>query len=183
MDFGYFLRRLDYGCHVEPDREAVVFENQRMTYAQIKDRAYRLANSLHSMGLRKGDRVTVLLRNCAEWFDIFFALATLGAVMVPVNFLLKSKEVEFIINDSGASMIFVGEDLIHLLDLEKKSTPELREIIGIGEQIPPSPAVSYSKLLDQSYNILPVQQAFLRAPCIPTVPCYGTPSIRLAIST
>jgi len=154
MDFGYFLRRLDYGCHVDPDREAVVFENQRMTYAQIKDRAFRLANSLHSMGLRKGDRVTVLLRNCAEWFDIFFALATLGAVMVPVNFLLKSKEVEFIINDSGASMIFVGEELIHLLDLEKKSTPELREIIGIGEQILPSPVVSYSKLLAQSEPVL-----------------------------
>ena len=148
MDFGYFLRRLDKGCHVDPDKEAVVFQDERITYRQMRDRAYKLANALKSLGLNKGDRVAVLLRNCTEWFEIFFALATLGAVMVPVNFLLKSKEVEFIVNDSGSSMILVGEDLLILIDLERENTPELREIICIGEEVPPSPALSYWKLMD-----------------------------------
>jgi len=155
MDFGYFLRRLDQGSRVDPNGEAIVFENERITHGQMKERAYRLANGLNSLGLNKGDRVCVLLRNCSEWFDIFFALASLGAVMVPVNFLLKSKEVAFIVNDSGASMIFVGEDLLHLMDLEKKNTPELREIICIGKEIPPSPLISYSKLMEQSDGASP----------------------------
>lgn len=150
MDFGYFLRRLDKGCHVDPDKEAVVFQDERITYRQMRDRAYKLANALKSLGLNKGDRVAVLLRNCTEWFEIFFALATLGAVMVPVNFLLKSKEVEFIVNDSGSSMILVGEDLLNLIDLERKNTQELREIICIGEEVPPSPALSYWKLMDMA---------------------------------
>ena len=88
MDFGYFLRRLDQGCYIDPDMEAVVFQDERVTYRQMRDRANKLANALMSLGLNKGDRVAVLLRNCTEWFDIFFALASLGAVMVPVNFLL-----------------------------------------------------------------------------------------------
>ncbi len=150
MDFGYFLRRLDQGSRVAPEREAIVFEEERITHGQMRDRAYKLANGLKSLGLNKGDRVGVLLRNCSEWFDIFFALASLGAVIVPVNFLLKSREVEFIVNDSGATMLLVGEDLLDLVDLEKKNTPALREIIYIGKEIHSSPLISYSKLMDES---------------------------------
>jgi fatty-acyl-CoA synthase len=153
MDFGYFLRRLDQGSRVDPDNEAIVFEDERITYRQMKERAYKLANALKSLGLQKGDRVAVLLRNCSEWFDIFFAVASLGAVMVPVNFLLKSKEVAFIVNDSGSSMILVGEDLLSLIDLEKKDTPELREIISIGKETPPSPVISYSKIMNEAEAI------------------------------
>jgi len=148
MDFEYFLRRLDQGCYIDPDKEAIVFQDERVSYRQMRDRANKLANALMSLGLNKGGRVAVLLRNCTEWFDIFFALASLGAVMVPVNFLLKPKEVEFIVNDSGSSMIFVGEGLIDLVDLKERNTPELREIICVGNGIPPSPSLSYTKLMD-----------------------------------
>jgi len=150
MDFGYFLRRFEYGTHVDPEGEAIVFEDERITYAQMTERAYKLANALKSLGLKKGDRVAVLLRNCSEWFDIFFALAGLGAVMVPVNFLLKSKEAEFIVNDSGSVILLVGEELLSLVDLEKREMPDLREIISIGKATPPSSVLSYSKLMDES---------------------------------
>jgi fatty-acyl-CoA synthase len=155
MDFGYFVRRLDQGGHVDPHKEAIVFEGERITYGEMRDRAYKLANALKGMGLKKGDRVAVLLRNRTEWFDIFFAVASLGAMMVPVNFLLKSKEVDFIVRDSGASMIFVGEDLISLVDLERRNTPELGEIIYIGTEAAPSPSISYSTLMKQSDAVPP----------------------------
>lgn len=150
MDFGYFLRRLDQGCHVNPDKEAVIFKDERITYGQLRDRAYRLANGLRALGVSKGDRVAVLLRNCAEWFDIFFAVASLGAVLVPVNFLLRSKEVAFIINDSGASVLLVGEDLLNQVDISKGSTPELRDIICIGKQATSPPVLSYAMLVKQA---------------------------------
>ncbi|RLB31538.1 MAG: hypothetical protein DRH20_15665, partial [Deltaproteobacteria bacterium] len=139
MDFGYFLRRLDQGCHLDPEKEAVIFREERVTYRQLRDRAYRMANALKGFGIQKGDRVAVLLRNCAEWFDIFFAVASLGGVLVPVNFLLKSKEVEFILRDSGARVLFVGEDLVDLLDPAGGSTRDLREMMcmGSGEGRPP----------------------------------------------
>jgi len=150
MDFAYFLRRLNHGSHVNPKGEAIVFKDERLTYWQMRDRAYKLANALKSLGLNKGDRVAVLLRNCTEWFDIFFAVASLGAVLVPVNFLLKPREVEFIINDSGSSVLMIGEDLLRLVDLQKKNTPSLKEIICIGHEDPPFPARSWSKLTQQA---------------------------------
>ena len=150
MDFGYFLRRLDQGCHVNPDKEAIIFKDERVTYGQLRDRAYQLANGLRGLGVRKGDRVAVLLRNRTEWFDIFFALAGLGGVLVPVNFLLRSKEVEFIINDSGASVLLVGEALLSLIDTGKEGTPGLRDIICIGGQAPSPSILSYSVLVNQA---------------------------------
>ena len=150
MDFGYFLRRLDQGCHVNPDKEAVIFKDERVTYGQLRDRAYRLANGLRALGVGKGDRVAVLLRNCTEWFDIFFAVAGLGAVLVPVNFLLRSKEVEFILNDSGASVLLAGEDLLSLVDTNKGGTPNLRDIICIGGQAPSPSVLSYSGLVNRA---------------------------------
>ena len=149
MDFGYFLRRLDQGSYVDPLKEAVVFKDERITYQELRDRSYRLANALSSLGVNKGDRVAVLLRNCSEWFDIFFAVASLGAVMVPVNFLLKSKEVEFIVHDSGAKVLLVGQDLLPLVDPDSKETPELANVISIGREAPPAPALSYADLMDK----------------------------------
>lgn len=157
MDFGYFLRRLDQGCQVNPDQEAVIFKEERITYGALRDRAYRLANGLRTLGLRKGDRVAVLLRNCSEWFDIFFAVACLGAVLVPVNFLLKTKEVEFIINDSGASLLLVGEDLLDLVDTGRGDTPELKTIIAIGRPSDSPSVLSYSALIAQAL-VLPVSE-------------------------
>lgn len=150
MDFGYFLRRLDHGSYVDPDKEAVVFRDERVTYRALRDRSYRLAQALSSLGVSKGDRVAILLRNRSEWFDVFFASASLGAVMVPVNFLLKSKEVEFILRDSGACVLIVGEDLLPLLDPDKKETPELRHVICIGQAEPAAPLLSYSRLMGEA---------------------------------
>jgi len=149
MDFGYFLRRLDIGSLVDPEKDAIVFRDEKITYRQMRDRAYRLANALKSLGVNKGDRIAVFLKNSPEWFDIFFALASLGAVLTPVNFLLKSKEVEFIVNDSGATILFCGSDFLDQVDLERRNTPGLREIISIGQENHP-PALYYSTLIKRA---------------------------------
>jgi len=149
MDFGYFLRRLDFGSLVNPEKEALVFKDERLTYRQMRERAYKLANGLKSLGLNKGDRVAVFLKNGLEWFDIFFALASLGAVMVPINFLLKAKEVEFIINDSGSSLMITSDELLKQVEIERSNMPTLREIISLGEDIPPL-ALSYGQLRERA---------------------------------
>ncbi len=128
-------------------KDAVVFKDERITYQELRDRSYRLADALSSLGVIKGDRVAVLLRNCSEWFDIFFAVASLGAVMVPVNFLLKPKEVEFIVRDSGSKLLLVGQDLLPLVDPSSKETPELANVICIGQVDPPTPVLSYADLM------------------------------------
>jgi len=148
MDFSYFVRRLDIGSYIQPEKEAVIFKDETITYRELQQRVYKLSNALKTLGLQKGDRVAVLLRNRSEWFDIFFALAGLGAVLVPVNFLLKKKEVEFIVNDSEASIMLIEEALLELADLERKSTPGLREIICVGCKAPVAGVRSYRALME-----------------------------------
>jgi fatty-acyl-CoA synthase len=150
MDFGYFIRRLDTGSHIDPGKEAVVFQDKRITYSQLRERTYRLANAMRDLGVKKGDRVGVLLRNCSEWFDIFFAIACLGAVMVPVNFLLKSKEVAYILNDSESTVLFVGPDLLPLVEERTGEMPSLREIICIGDVDEAPGRTSYGRLVENS---------------------------------
>ncbi|MBU2548639.1 MAG: AMP-binding protein, partial [Proteobacteria bacterium] len=89
----------------------------------------------------------------------FFALASLGAVLVPVNFLLKFKEVEFILNDSGASLLIVGRDLMDLVDPDRKNTPGLREIICLGQDSPPPGLHDYTGLRDAAGSAPPTGPA------------------------
>jgi fatty-acyl-CoA synthase len=99
------------GQGAEPGRVALVFREVEHTYAELDARAERLAVGLLEHGFAKGDRLCVLAQNRAEWFEIFFALAKIGGVIVPVNYLLKPKEVQHILDDSGARW-FLGEDIL-----------------------------------------------------------------------
>ncbi len=89
MSVGNVLRRNAFNY---PDKTALVFQNQRTTYAEMNRRVNSVANSLLKMGLKKGDRVAGLLHNCPEFFEIYFACAKCGGVFVPINNLLKRKE-------------------------------------------------------------------------------------------
>jgi fatty-acyl-CoA synthase len=93
------------------DHVAVVFEDQRLTYQELDERVDRLAAGLQRSGFRQGDRAIVLAKNRTEWVEIFFALARLGGVVVPVNYLLKPAELADCLTDSQARWAFVESDL------------------------------------------------------------------------
>jgi len=125
VSFGYdhLLRRLGGPSYVERERTALVFRDQRLSYGELHDRAARLAQALAGDGVAKGDRVAILLKNDPTWFDVFFAVAALGAVLVPVNYLLRGKEVAFILNDSGATTLVLGDDLAEVASAALAESP------------------------------------------------------------
>ena len=71
-----------------PHHLAVVFEDQRLTYLELNKSINRLANALLELGIRKGDKVATILPNCLELFETYWALAKIGAVVVPLSTLL-----------------------------------------------------------------------------------------------
>ncbi len=75
-----------------PDRDCVVFEGKRFTYARVNDRVNQLAHGLDHMGVKKGDRVGMVNVNCNEHVEVYFACAKLGAIFVPLNFRSKAEE-------------------------------------------------------------------------------------------
>ena len=97
---------------LNPDLEAVydVATERRFTYAEANRRCNRTANLLRDLGVRKGDRVGLLQMNSMEFFESFLAIGKIGAVCVPLNWRLVPDELEFILNDSGTSVLIYGAE-------------------------------------------------------------------------
>jgi acyl-CoA synthetase (AMP-forming)/AMP-acid ligase II len=98
-------------ARLQPSKVAVRDSQRDLTYAAWNDRANRLANGLLGLGLEPGDRVVVLAYNCAEWMEIYVALARAGLVTVPVNFRLTSAEIAYIANHCEAKAVIAQRDL------------------------------------------------------------------------
>ena len=92
-----------------PETVALKDANRAFTYPQMNSRVNKLANSLTSLGLQKGDKIAVLLENCIEICELFMATAKTGIVIVPINFRLVSSEVEYIVNNSDARAMVVHD--------------------------------------------------------------------------
>ncbi len=92
-----------------PDRTALVFENNRLTYRQLDERVNRLANALLAKGVGKNDRLAVLAENTHTYLEIYFAASKMGISTMPLNFRLSDNEIQLIINDSEATVLFVGD--------------------------------------------------------------------------
>src|SRR6187551_2651805 len=94
-----------------PDREAVVSGKSRLTYAQLRERAAIVASGLRARGLARHDRVGLLLNNRAEWIEICFGTAAIGAVLVPFSTWSKRRELEFLFKDSRINALISVDQL------------------------------------------------------------------------
>ncbi|WP_037577740.1 acyl-CoA synthetase [Phaeacidiphilus oryzae] len=95
-----------------PSKLAVVAGDRRLRYAEFDAAVNRCANRLAAEGLAKGDRLALLSRNCLQFPVLAFAAARLGAVLVPVNFMLGVEEIAYILRHSGASGLVAQDALL-----------------------------------------------------------------------
>jgi long-chain acyl-CoA synthetase len=110
-----------------PDHVAIAFEGRRISYRELHDASNRLANALRSLGVARGDRVAIYLPNIPEFAIVYLGALKAGAVALSINAIFKAKEAEFILNDSGASIVFTVADLAaQLADVE---CPALERIV------------------------------------------------------
>lgn len=94
-----------------PDKVAVIAGGRRQTFAQFNTSVNCVASTLQAQGVRRGDRVALLSRNCWEFSVLHFATAKLGVVLVPINFMLSAPEIAYILNHSGATGLIVQQSL------------------------------------------------------------------------
>jgi fatty-acyl-CoA synthase len=94
----------------DPEREAVVCGERRVTYAELDAAARRVAGALRGAGIGAGDRVAVALKNRVEFLELLFGVARAGAIFVPLNFRLASEEVAYALADSGSRLVVVQAD-------------------------------------------------------------------------
>lgn len=124
-----------------PDKPAILCGNVRWSYAEFDELCNRLANGLARIGVSRQDRVAVLSRNSHGFAALRFALARLGAVIVPVNFMLNAEEIAYILGHSGATRLAVGPDMVELGQAAADKVDGVSELIWLpGEQAAEAPA-------------------------------------------
>jgi acyl-CoA synthetase (AMP-forming)/AMP-acid ligase II len=102
---------------------AVVFESQRLTYAQFWARVARAGNLLRSLGIGKGDKVATLLTNSLELLELYWAIPTVGAVLVPLSPLLMPAGLASLVRDSDAKCLVTQRSMLPVLARIRASLP------------------------------------------------------------
>lgn len=91
-------------------REAMVFENGNVTYQQLQETSGLVARGLLSLGIQRGDMVAIWMAGYAEWAYLYYGLARIGAIMVPINTRYKANEVEYVLNKSKARLLIFKDE-------------------------------------------------------------------------
>ena len=81
---------------------------REITWSVFNEKANRVANALIARGIRRGDKVAILMMNCLEWLPIYFGILKAGALAVPLNFRYSSSEIEYCLNLAEANALIFG---------------------------------------------------------------------------
>lgn len=120
---------LESNARYEPDRIAVIFEEQRITYKELNKEINKLANGLVRMGLKRGEVVMTLIPNSIRFIITHFALIRAGVTVIPLNVMYTPHEITYIGQDSGASTIVANADLWAGNVSVKAALPALNNVI------------------------------------------------------
>ena len=119
------------------DRTAVLFGDEAITYSQVKERTDRVANGLRALGVRREERVLLLLLDSPAFVYSFFAAQKIAAVPIPTNTLLKGPDYQYLLNDSRAAVVVVSEALLStVMAIPRDELPHLRHIVVDGQAVP-----------------------------------------------
>ncbi len=135
-----------------PDAPAVVDTGtgERLTYAELDRRANQAGNMLLGLGVQPGDRVALLLPNCVPFLETFYGGAKVGAIIVLLNWRLVADELEYLLTDSGATVLVVSSDFASVAaELQRRGTTAVRNWVLVGEAGEgPHGAINYVALRD-----------------------------------
>ncbi|HWZ42064.1 MAG TPA: AMP-binding protein, partial [Candidatus Saccharimonadales bacterium] len=110
------VRFLRYAQQQFPHKTAIVCGPQRFTYAEFSERAARLAGALRQAGIQAGDRVAFLSANCHRLLEAYYGVLEVGAVLLPLNIRLAPHELAYILNDSGARILFLEDQFLGMVE-------------------------------------------------------------------
>ncbi|MBO4467999.1 MAG: acyl--CoA ligase [Clostridia bacterium] len=117
-----------------------------ITWGEFNKRSNRIANLLLSRGIKKGEKVAILLMNCLEWLPIYFGILKTGALAVPLNYRYTADEIKYCLNKADCSAILFGPEFVGRMEDIADRIPFIKLSLYVGEDCPTF-AESYDKLV------------------------------------
>ncbi|MGD0278120.1 MAG: class I adenylate-forming enzyme family protein [Smithella sp.] len=149
-------------CAKNPHLPALICEGRTVTWAQMWERSAKLGNGLLDLGIARGERLAIYLKNSIEFSETFVATYHTGIIKTPVSSSLKAHELAYQLNNSGAVAIVTSPDLIETLNAAKADVPALKHIIVTGDK-PVENTISYEELIrntsseDRGQSVSPLE--------------------------
>lgn len=109
---------------------------REMTWKTFDDRANQMANLLFTRGIKKGDKVGILMMNSIEWLPIYFGILKTGAVAVPLNYRYASDEIKYCLDKADITMLVFGPEFIGRVEQIVDIIPDVRHLFYVGEDCP-----------------------------------------------
>ena len=109
---------------------------REITWREFDRRANRIANLLLTRGVKKGDKVAILLMNCLEWLPVYFGILKTGALAVPMNFRYTAEEIAYCLDLSDASVLVLGPEFVGRVEQVMKQLGNIRHFFFVGDDTP-----------------------------------------------
>lgn len=137
------------------DREALFFKGKRWSFSQLKEQTDQAAKGLIRLGVKQGDKVTLWLTNRPEWIHIMFAVAKIGAVLVPINTRFRTSDLEYVVRQSDSTTLITVDRSgpVAYLEMVKELCPELENSVADSLRVDQLPDLRRVIILsDQHYR-------------------------------
>lgn len=140
-----------------PGKPALIAGDREMTYAELHDRVLRAAAALHGLGVRKGDRVALMLGNVPEFVVALHGAFTLGAGVAPLNVMLTAEEMGYILADAEAGVMVVQPELVPVVLSVRDRIASLHHVLVTGPRPAPRGTASFEERLDADGSFPPAE--------------------------
>ena len=127
---------------------------REMTWKEFDTKANRFANLLMTRGVKKGDKVAILLMNCLEWLPVYFGILKTGALAVPMNYRYASDEIKYCAELADVSVLIFGPEFIDRVEAVYEELPMIKDRFFVGANCPAF-ADSYDRLVTYCSSIAP----------------------------
>lgn len=142
---GDILRK---AAKLNPNKEAIIFKENRFNFKTVFERTNKIANFFINSGVKKGDRIAVLMENCHQYAELYFAIPKCGGIVVPFNYRLAAGEIEWIINFSEPNTLILSEKYIDTVRRIRSTIPSVKNFICIGATV--DEMINYDDMLTGS---------------------------------
>jgi len=122
---------LKSGVRNFPDKEAIVFEDVRLTFREFNDRVHRLANAIISLGHLQGTTLAILAQNTYKYLEVYLAAAKLGSPIVPLDFMFSDDELIQTLQESEATICIVGDGYEQVIERIRPALPNVTAWIAM----------------------------------------------------
>lgn len=147
------IKLLEEKAQKYPDKPAIIFKGQSITFSRLRDYSFRLADSLKGLGVNKGDKVAIYLHNSPEYIYSYLAVWCLGGTCVPLDFMLTEDELVSCLCHSEAATLIAKPRANISFARVKELCPSLKKIIVCHEKM--EEALSFEELLGKGENRIP----------------------------